>query len=80
MAHLLEIALGEKKKSPARRRSYFAGEFSETVTEVISAPSGKCPLSCGELSELHGSFLLTGSKRPTAEDKCDSDTTLTTRN
>lgn len=31
MAHLLEIARGEKKKSTARRRAYFAGEFPETV-------------------------------------------------
>lgn len=81
MAYLLEIAFGEKKKSTARKRAYLAREFPERVTEVISAFSGrKCPLCPGELCESHGSFLLTGSEGPTAENTCDSDRTLTTGN
>lgn len=66
MVHLLKVALGEKKKSIARKRSNLAGEFPGQVTEeVISAFSGKCPLSSGELWGLNGSFLLKGNKRPT---------------
>lgn len=56
VAHLLKVALGEKKKSIARKRSNLAGEFPERVTgEVISAFSG-VPLSSGELWELNNSL------------------------
>lgn len=76
VVHLLKVAFGEKK-SIARKRSNPAGEFPERVMEeVISAFSGTCLLSPGKLWELNGSFLLTGSKRPTAEHKCDSRPTL----
>lgn len=63
MAHLLKVALDEKKKSIAKRRSNLAGPFPARVTEaIISAFSGKCPLSSAEPWELRGSFVLTGSK------------------
>lgn len=67
MAHLLKVALGEKKKSIAGKRSDLSGELPVRVTEVvIAAFSGKCPLSPGEPWESSGSFLLTGSRATAA--------------
>lgn len=51
MVHLLKVALGEKKKSVARKRSNLVGEFPGQVMKKSSQPfleSVLCPLeSCG---------------------------------
>lgn len=76
VAHLLKVALGEKKKSIARKRSNLAGEFPERLTgEVISAFSG-VPMSSRELWELNDS-LLSAAGRAIAQLMCGGCTTHT---
>ena len=42
VAPSLKVALGEKEKSFAQKRSNLAGEFPERVTEVPTALAGQC--------------------------------------
>lgn len=51
MAPSLKVALGEKEKSFAQKRSDLAGEFPERVTEVPTALAGQC-LCSGQLWAL----------------------------
>lgn len=63
VAQLLKVALGEKEKSFARKRSNLTGEFWERVTEVPAALARQC-LCSGQLWAWKAPSRPEGSKAP----------------